>query len=88
MPKATTKPDLNGRIIRFMREYAGVSQEALAYHLGVVKFSVYQWESGRRATHGQWVTLAAETCRALCKVHKKAKGKDLPPMDVILKQVG
>ncbi|WP_037959127.1 helix-turn-helix domain-containing protein [Streptomyces violens] len=53
-----------GTLLRFYRERAGLSQEALARHLGFSKSQVAMVERGERPPKGQFVPLAEETLGA------------------------
>ena len=43
---------ITGYLFKLIREYAGLTQETLAEHLGVDANTVQGWESGRRSLTG------------------------------------
>lgn len=73
--------EMFGSLLRFHRERAGVTQEALAKEVGYSKSQVAMVERGERAPKGQFVEVADERLGAqgaLLAVGRKLKGGRFP----------
>lgn len=57
MAKKNKRRGWDGRRVRALREYLGVSQDALAGELGTRQQTVSEWETGQYAPRGASATL-------------------------------
>jgi DNA-binding transcriptional regulator YiaG len=57
MAKKNKGPGWDGRRVRALREYMGVSQDALAGELGTRQQTVSEWETGQYVPRGASATL-------------------------------
>ena len=57
MAKRNQRRGWDGRRVRALREYLGVSQDALAGELGTRQQTVSEWETGQYAPRGASATL-------------------------------